>query len=240
MKFGMISGIVFWALVFTGCDCCKNTPEVPKVDVSGSKSQKYAANQFVSTFSLELRDASKDGVYKKLTERRQRIFEVTKSIDVDESGVEQNSVSLTKEWSYDHGDRRLVGYVARQEFSVKLDSRKDAAMLTQLLSTEPDVEIYPTSATVKNLDSLQGVVIEAAVKNGLAKASHYAAGAGLKLGKVLYIGGDEAGVIRLGARRSKSMLYMANATDAAGTLDENSIADSVEVQAKVHLSIELK
>ena len=244
------------AFAFAACDCNNKASStlpvavvpvagesvVPKVELSGHKSQKFEANQFIASFSVELRDASKDDIYKKLADRRSKIFGAVKSLDIVESNIEQNSVSLTKDWTYHDGDRKLVGYVARQHFVVKMDSRKDAAMLAQMLSAEPDVEIYPTTSTLANEDSLRGVIIEAAVKDGMDKAEHYATGAGLKLGRVLYIGGEGEGMVPSGYRphlRGK-MLLASNGMDGSAALDETAIADSVEISASVRLTIELK
>lgn len=239
------------ALALAGCDCCNRSASVgnagdgfsvPKVELTGHKSQKFVANQFVSSFSIELRDADKDGAYKKLSERRSKIFDVVKSLEISESSIEQNSVSLTKEWSYDRGTRRLIGYVASQNFLVKLDSQKEAALLSQMLSSEPDIEIYPTQATLKNQDSLQGIIIEAAVKDGMNKASHYAAGAGRSLGKVLYIGSEGEGIFATGGMHHRKGFAMAamNSMDGAGMAGVTSIADSVEISANVRLWVELK
>lgn len=243
----VLSALLIASLNLIGCDCCNRTQatyndlnSIPKIELTGHKSQKFEANQFVSTFSLELRDADKDAVYKKLGERRAKIFDVVKSLDIEESNVEQNSVSLTKEWVYEKGTRSLVGYVATQNFVVKQDSRKDAAMLSQLLSAEPDIEIYPTQATLKNQDSLQGIIIEAAVKDGMDKASHFAAGAGRNLGQVLFIGSEGEGVYAMGgARRKGAVLAAMNSVDVIAA-DVSSIADSVEISANVRLWVELK
>ncbi len=243
----VLSALLVASLNLVGCDCCNRTQatyndlnSIPKIELTGHKSQKFEANQFVSTFSLELRDADKDAVYKKLGERRAKIFDVVKSLDIEESNVEQNSVSLTKEWVYEKGTRSLVGYVATQNFVVKQDSRKDAAMLSQLLSAEPDIEIYPTQATLKNQDSLQGIIIEAAVKDGMDKASHFAAGAGRNLGQVLFIGSEGEGVYAMGgARRKGAVLAAMNSVDVIAA-DVSSIADSVEISANVRLWVELK
>lgn len=246
-KIVALSSLVIASQMLVGCDCCNRTQatyndlnSIPKIELTGHKSQKFEANQFVSTFSLELRDADKDAVYKKLGERRTKIFDVVKSLDISESNIEQNSVSLTKEWSYDKGTRNLVGYVATQNFVVKLDSRKDAALLSQLLSAELDIEIYPTQATLKNQDSLQGIIIEAAVKDGMDKASHFAAGAGRNLGQVLFIGSEGEGVYAMGgARRKGAVLAAMNSVDVIAA-DVSSIADSVEISANVRLWVELK
>lgn len=250
------SAAAVMTLALAGCDCCNKTAAVvpaagsaacdaviPKVELTGHKSQKFEANQFVSSFALELRDLNKNELYKRLAMRRTMIFDAVKSLDIAESNIEQNSVSLTKEWSYDKGERKLVGYVATQHFSVKLDSRKEAAVLSQMLSAEPDVEIYPTQATLMGQDSLQGVIIEAAVKDGMNKAAHYAAGVERSLGRVLYIGDEGVGVYAASGRRMFSKgarLMAANSVDGAMVADETSIADSVEISANVRLTIELK
>ena len=228
------------------CNICNRTQEssnaesaVAKVELTGHKTQKFVANRFLSTLLLEIRDADKESAYKKLGERRSRIFEVAKSLDIPESSVEQNSVSLTKEWHYEKGVRKLVGYVATQRFNVALDSRADAVIFAQTLSEEPDVEILSTDATLKDADSLQGVIIEAAVKDGMNKATHYAAGAGLSLGRVLYIVSEGEGVYASGSRRKARMMMMSNGADNVNA-DDSAIADSVEISANVRLQVELK
>lgn len=248
-KVVLISMFTFAAAIsLTACDCCNKTAAVvpaagetvvPKVELTGHKSQKFEANEFVSNFSVELRDANKSNLYKRLHERRDRIVALVKSLDIDESNIEQNSVSLTKEWAYDKGSRSLVGYVGTQNFLVRMDSRQDAAMLSQLLSSEDDVEINPTQVSVKNQDSLQGVIIEAAVKDGLEKASHYAAGAGKTLGNILYIGSEGEGVYAMSGRaRGKNFALAMNSVDVMA--DVGAIADSVEISANVRLQVELK
>lgn len=235
------------AVLLVACDCNRSPAVegagggyvVPKVELTAHKSQKFEANQFIANFSVELRDPDKDGAYKKLAERRTRIFETVKSLEIAESNIEQNSVSLTKEWSYRDGGRKLTGYCATQHFQVKLDSRRDAAALSELLASQPDVEIYPTQTTLAAQDSLQGVMIEAAVREGLAKASHYAAGAGLKVGRVLYMNDMGSNVMPMGMHRYKAMAFASNGMDGSAP-DESAIADSVEISVNVQLGVELK
>ncbi|MCF0225609.1 MAG: SIMPL domain-containing protein [Fibrobacter sp.] len=236
------------ALTLAGCNCCENTnnsngANVSKVELTASKSQKFAANEYITEFSLELADPDKEDLYKQLSERRAKIFEIAQGLDITEADIQQNSVSLQKDWAYNDGKRSLRGYKATQQFMVKVDSRKTAAMLTMLLSKESDIEIYPAKPSLKSKDSLQGVIIEAAVKNGMEKAKHYATGAGKQLGNVVYISGEGDGIATLGAapRFRKFVMNSMDVVESSGAgLDESSIADSVEISSNVRLIVELK
>ena len=74
--------------------------EVPKIEVSASETKKFAADKFEMGFSLEIRGKDKEAVSKRLAERRSVIFENVKSLEIPQSNVEQNSVEIHKEWSY--------------------------------------------------------------------------------------------------------------------------------------------
>ena len=91
----------------------------PTVEVSASESRKYEANEFVTVASLELHGKDKELLFKQLTSRRASIFEQMKSLDVTESDIEQNTVEMRKEWSYDKGTRSLTGYVVSQLFAIR-------------------------------------------------------------------------------------------------------------------------
>lgn len=213
---------------------------VPTVDVSASETRKYEANEFVTVARLELHGKDKELLFKQLTSRRNSVFEQMKALEVSESDIEQNSVEMRKEWSYDRGTRGLTGYVVCQTFAIKTSSRSTAAAVIASLSAEMDVEISHTSATLKNQDSLKNEAIYAVGKKALAKAESYAESVGGKLGRVILVGGDnygDGGVVYghtvLGSAR-KSFAY----NDAAGA-DVSSVADSVEISASVHLVVEL-
>ena len=212
---------------------------VPTVEVSASESRKYEANEFVTVARLELHGKDKELLFKQLTSRRNSVFEQMKNLDVSESDIEQNSVEMRKEWSYDRGTRSLTGYVVCQSFAIKTSSRSTAAAVVASLSAEMDVEISHTSATLKNQDSLKNEAIHAVGKKALDKAASYAESVGGKLGRVITVGGDDYGDASvvyghtvLGAR--KSLAY----GDAMGA-DVSAVADSVEISASVRLVVEL-
>ena len=212
---------------------------VPTVEVSASESRKYEANEFVTVARLELHGKDKELLFKQLTSRRNSVFEQMKNLDVSESDIEQNSVEMRKEWSYDRGTRSLTGYVVCQSFAIKTSSRSTAAAVIASLSAEMDVEINHTSAALKNQDSLKNEAIHAVGKKALDKAASYAESVGGKLGRVISVGGDDYGDASvvyghtvLGAR--KSLAY----GDAMGA-DVSAVADSVEISASVRLVVEL-
>ena len=200
---------------------------VPTVEVSATVAR------------LELHGKDKELLFKQLTSRRNSVFEQMKNLDVSESDIEQNSVEMRKERSYDRGTRSLTGYVVCQSFAIKTSSRSTASAVIASLSAELDVEINHTSAALKNQDSLKNEAIHAVGKKALDKAASYAESVGGKLGRVITVGGDDYGDASvvyghtvLGAR--KSLAY----GDAMGA-DVSAVADSVEISASVRLVVEL-
>lgn len=212
---------------------------VPTVEVSASESRKYEANEFVTVARLELHGKDKELLFKQLTSRRNSVFEQMKNLDVSESDIEQNSVEMRKEWSYDRGTRSLTGYVVCQSFAIKTSSRSTAAAVIASLSAEMDVEISHTSAALKNQDSLKNEAIHAVGKKALDKAASYAESVGGKLGRVISVGGDDYGDASVVYGRSVlGALKAVSYNDAMGA-DVSAVADSVEISASVRLVVEL-
>ena len=183
---------------------------------------------------LELHGKDKELLFKQLTSRRFSIFEQMRVLEISEADIEQNSIEMRKEWSYDKGTRSLTGYVVSQSFAIKSSSRSVAAAAVAALSAEMDVEIDYTSATLKNQDSLKNEAIHAVGKKALEKAENYAASVGGKLGKVIAVRDDDSGSDSYVRRHE--VFAMAKGVDDAVL---SSVADSVEISASIHLVVEL-
>ena len=209
---------------------------VPSVDVWVSESKKFEANEFVTVAMIEIHGRDKELLFKQLTSRRASIFEQMKALDISDADIEQNSVEMRKEWSYDRGTRSLTGYVVSQFFAIKSSNRATAAAVIASLSAELDVEISRTSASLKNEAELKKQIIHMAGQKALEKAASYAESVGGKVGKVLSVsengGGHLYGTTVLGARKAMSF-------DGAEGASLSSVADSVEISATVHLITEL-
>ena len=212
-----------------------NDRPVPTVEVSALESRKYEANEFLTVARLEMHGKDKELLFKQLTSRRNSIFEQMKTLEISEADIEQNSVEMRKEWSYDKGARSLTGYVVSQSFAIKSYSRSIAAAAIAALSAELDVEIEHTSATLKNQDSLKKEAVQAVGKKALEKAANYAESVGGKLGKIISVRDDGDGAIAY--TRSGHKVY--SAVLAADGASLSSVADSVEISASVRLVVEL-
>ena len=125
-----------------------------------------------------------------MSDRRARLFEILKSLGIPESSVEQNSVELRKEWSYDDGKSTFLGFRSEQSFSVHVKSRALQRSISQALSKEPELEINNTKAQLNNVSALQAEVVKKACEKAFAKAENYARSAGRKLGRIVVVGGD--------------------------------------------------
>lgn len=209
---------------------------VATVEVLASETRKYEADEFVTVARIELHGRDKEILSRQMESRRRSIFVQMKKIDVGEGDIEQNSVEMHKEWSYDKGLRSLTGYVMSQSFAIKSSSRAVAAAVIATLSAEMDVEISRTSAGLKEQDSLQNEIIRLVGQEALRKAENYAAGVGGKIGKVISLVGEGDGVetARPMAKVRYAALGMSN-----GAPDQSAVADSVAVSASVRLVAEL-
>ena len=232
-----------------GCMASKRPLEVSSVvgssntatvEVSASESHKYEANEFLTVARLELHGKDKELLFKQLTSRRFSIFEQMRVLEISEADIEQNSIEMRKEWSYDKGTRSLTGYVVSQSFAIKSSSRSVAAAAVAALSAEMDVEIDYTSATLKNSlasylwDYEADTSIHAVGKKALEKAENYAASVGGKLGKVIAVRDDDSGSDSY-VRRHEVFVMAKGGDDAV----LSSVADSVEISASIHLVVEL-
>ena len=218
-----------------------NNSAIPSVDVHVSESKKFEANEFVTVAMLELHGKDKELLFKQLTSRRTSIFNQLNSLDVTEGDIEQNSVEMRKEWSYDKGTRSLTGYVVCQYFAVKTSSRVTAAAVIAALSAELDVEIDRTTATLKNESELKKEIILTAGKKALEKATNYAESVGGKLDKVLSVSHYGPSRVVHGRTLLGSVMGSSKYASFEDAASDNlsAVADSVEISASVHLVVEL-
>lgn len=212
---------------------------VPSIEVNASESRKFPADEFVVHALVAIAGVDKEDLFKQVEKRRKKIFGIAKELEIGEGDVQQNSVELRKQWAYHEGSRKFDHYEANQEFSVKIGDRQLAADLVQALSTEADIEVGRTTASLKNVELLQKSVVDAAGKKAMDKAYMYAGSVGAKLGKIISIGtGYNDGVMMDGAMMMNAA-PMAKSARLGGS-DMNAIADSVTLSAEIRLVVEIK
>ena len=163
---------------------------VPTVAVLVRETKNFYADEYVMTIGLTMLGTDKKALYKKMSERRVRLFEILKSLEIPESSVEQKSIELRKEWKYDRGKSTFLGYRSEQFFNVHVKSRVLQRSISQAMSKEPDFEIQGTKAQLNNARALQAEVVKKACEKAFAKAENYARSAGGKLGRIVVVGGD--------------------------------------------------
>lgn len=215
----------------------------PSIEVNASESRKFLANEFIVNASIQMVNKDKDLLFRQMDERRKKIFAIAKELDIPEMNVQQNSIELRKDWSYRDGVREFVQYEGSQRFFVTVDDKQSAANLVEALSIETDVDVGRTTATLKNTDSLQQSIVNAAGKKAMEKASMYAGSVGAKLGKILNIGTGYGDGIVVNEAADVMMLRNGPMMKGAGlnrSADMNTIADSVTLSAEIRLVVEIK
>lgn len=191
-----------------------NEAPVPTVAVFTREKKRFVADEYVMTVNLTMLGTDKKVLYRKMNEKRASLFKVLNSFNIPESNVDQNSIKIEKEWSYDEGKRKFLGFRSTQKFEVHVESKSLQKSLTQALSTDSDIEVTKSLARSKNVTAWQADVVKEMCKKAFAKAENYARGTGAKLGKIVLVEGD---------------------------VDQNNYAtgDSVQVIASMNLEMEL-
>lgn len=215
----------------------------PSIEVNASEFKKFQANEFIVHASIQMLNKDKDLLFHQIEERRKKIFAVAKELEIPEMNIQQNSIELRKDWSYKDGVREFVQYEGNQRFLITVDDKQSAANLVEALSVESDIDVGRTTATLKNTDSLQQSIVNAAGKKALEKATMYAGSVGAKLGKIMNIGTGYSDGIVVNEASDVMMLRNGPMMKGAGlnrSADMNSIADSVTLSAEIRLVVEIK
>ena len=239
-KYNMADSVSINANVFLSMAIANSEESDAKalLTVTSSESQKYIADEFLSSFSIEFVDADKEALYKKIDKRSAEVISRILSLGVPQKNVSAERISLTKEWNFEQGERKFVGYKALQNINVKSDSKELATALVDLLAPDSDVQCNGTTPLLKNQELREARVIQKTGEMALAKANLFASALDLKVGKTQKLT-DESEFYRttvLGARRGK---YNDGILLSAGS-SQNVIADSVEVKASLVLTVELE
>lgn len=220
-----------------------NSMAVPSIEVNAMESQKFQANKFIVQASVQMANKDKNVLFQQMGDRRKKIYAIAQELEISVNDIQQNSIELRKEWSYRDGVRKFVQYEGSQNFAINVDGKQNAANLVEALSVEFDINVGRTVATLKNTDSLQQSIVNAAGKKAMEKAQMYAGSVGAKLGKILNIGtgyGDGIVVndgVNVMMLRNGPMMKSAGLNHAA---DMNVIADSVTLSAEIRLVVEIK
>jgi len=220
-----------------------NAPAVtPSIEVNAMEFKKFQANEFIIHATIQMANKDKNVLFQQMGERRKKIFAIAKELEIAESEIQQNSIELRKEWSYRDGVRKFVQYEGSQGFAITVDGKQTAANLVEALSIEFDIDVGRTVATLKNTDSLQQSIVNAAGKKALEKAEMYAGSVGAKLGRIINIGtGYGDGIVSnegSGLRLMNAAPMMKGALNRSA--DMNAIADSVTLSAEIRLVVEIK
>jgi len=216
---------------------------VPTIEVSATESKKFQANEFIVHASIQMANKDKSVLFQQMGERRKKIFSIAKELEIAESDIQQNSIELRKEWSYREGVRKFVQYEGSQSFAISVDGKQNAANLVEALSIEFDIDVGHTVATLKNTDSLQQSIVNAAGKKALEKAGMYAGSVGAKLGKIINIGtgyGDGVIVNEGSGLRLMNAAPVMKGARMNSAADMNTIADSVTLSAEIRLVVEIQ
>lgn len=176
-------------------------------------------------------------------EKMNAILAIMKDAGVADDDIETSYLRLSPSYTWNEGERILLGQNASQDISVtikELGENEDVlAKVIDRLASVDGIELGSISFDASDKEAAYSEARQAAVKHALAKAEDYAAAAGLKLGKVTSISegyDDSYSSNSMVAEASGVMYAMASmASDSRTTVH----AGDIEVSISVNVSVEL-
>ena len=186
------------------------------ISLSEVKHEMFLADEYRITFKIVQKHKEKGRAFNMLKESREKVLSIFNDLGLEKSSYEHHSMSITNEVDYRKGERILLGFVASQEFEVKLPNKFRSDEVERKLATLDFVDDLKTIGVLKNADSLEVETIKRTCKQVLKQADVYARSVGTEAGMVLAVEGNSN-------------------VDVS-----NSYSDSVGIGASLNVAVQLK
>ena len=160
------------------------------VSLSEQKHEMFVADEYRITFKIVQKNKEKGRAFNLLKGSREKIISLFDELGLEKTSYEHHSMSITNDVEYRNGEKILLGYVASQEFVVRLPNKSRSEEVERNLATIDFVDDLKTIGALKNADSLEVETIKRTCKQVLKQADVYARSVGVEAGKVLAVEGN--------------------------------------------------
>lgn len=162
------------------------------ITVASEDQHMFVADEYITTFSIVQRNKDKGKAFSLMNANREKVMALFKKMNIDEKRVDQTSVDVKKDWTYEKNIRRDDGFVATQHFRVILSSKDDAETLEQELTQFSFVEESRIWSQLKNAEAMEVETIKSACKKVKQKADEYAQSVGANVGTAITVSGHSS------------------------------------------------
>jgi uncharacterized protein YggE len=182
-------------LSFLACSSAvlAQTTEPPQVIVSGEGSIKATPDQAWISIGAESRSKVSKEAQQRNADAMTAVQQRLSAFGIAKDAIRTTAIDLQMEFDYANGKQTPRGYVARNTIEVRVDELAKLGDVLDAVVGSGATTIHGLRFDVKQRQQLEASALQAAVKNGMAKAQAIASGAGRAVDRILKIEESSAG-----------------------------------------------
>lgn len=229
----MKTSLLLLSLVLWSSVAVAQTSEPPQIIVTGEGVIQATPNQARVTVGSESRSKNSKEAQQRNAEIMTAVQQKFGALGIPKDAIRTIAIDLQPEFDYANGKQVARGYVARNTIEVRVD---DFAKLSEVIDAavaSGATNLHGLRFDVKERAQLESSALQAAVKDGMAKAQAIASGAQKAIDRVLRIEEQFTG----GGGPVPMMREFAMAKADAST---PVAAGEIEIRAQVRLSVAIK
>ncbi len=208
-------------------------PEPPQIVVTGEGVVKATPDQARVTIGTETRSKSSKDAQQRNAEVMTAVQQKIAALGIPKDAIRTTAIDLQPEFDYANGRQTPRGYVARNTVEVRVDDFAKLSDVVDAVVASGATSIHGLHFDVKEREKLEAAALQAAVKDGMAKAQAIAAGAQRAVDRILKIEEQFTG----GGGPMPMMRAVAGGVADAST---PVAAGEIEIRAQVRVSVAIK
>lgn len=222
--------ILFSLLLATAAGA--QTTEPPQIVVTGEGVVKATPDQAWVSIGAESRSKISKEAQQRNADAMTAVIQKIASFGIPKEAIKTTAIDLQMEFDYANGKQTPRGYVARNTVEVRVDELQKLGDVLDAVVASGATTIHGVRFDVKQRDQSATAALQAAVKNGMAKAQAIAAAANRVIDRVIKIEEQFGGGEPIPMMRQMSMARADAATPVA--------AGEIEIRARVSISVAIK
>lgn len=226
--------LLLLSLAFGTSAAVAQTSEPPQIIVTGEGTITAAPDQARITIGSESRSKTSKDAQQRNAEVMTAVQQKIAALGIPKDAIRTISIDLQPEFDYASGKQTARGYVARNTVEVRVDDFAKLSDVIDAVVNSGATNLHGLRFDVKQREQLEAQALQAAVKDGMAKAQAIALGAQKTVGNVLRIeeqftgGGGPVPMMR--------EMAMAKAADASTPV----AAGEIEIRAQVRITVAVR
>lgn len=226
--------LVLLSLLLCSSAALAQTADPPQIIVSGEGVIKATPDLARVSIGAESRSKSSKDAQQRNADLMTAVQQKLAALGIPKDAIRTVAIDLQPEFDFTNGKQTARGYVARNTIEVRVDDFAKLGDVIDAVVNSGATNLHGLSFDVKQREQLEAAAIQAAVKDGMAKAQAIAAGAQRAVDRILRI--EEQFIGRGGPvpmMREMAMGRVAEATTPVA-------AGEIEVRAQVRVTVSIK